>query len=315
MSVTLQVRIDQPGIYAMSDDAYLADPVVDPSLNASTAKVLVGLSPLHAWAMHPRLGMAADDDSPASEAQDVGHAAHQMFLHGASKIRVLSVPDFRTNKAKEMRDAAIAAGQIPLKAERFAAVNAIVNKLEEFRLRTGAFTKGKPEQALIWREGTQWGRCKVDWLPDEPEAYLWDLKTTSGRATPQSWARNAFDLGYDLQAVYYCRGAECVRGEPPEGMRFCVIETKPPYGIKVFEFSPAAIGDAQQEVHSAIELWTRCRETGEWPSYSDDLEWIDPPPWKIREREFRRHNRQNSLRTGADQAAVDMMLKTGNLGG
>jgi hypothetical protein len=311
----LEGRISEPGIYDLSDEEYLADPVVDPSLNNSTAKLLVSLSPRHGWAAHPRLGGAPDDESDSTPAQDIGHVAHQMFLHGENRVRVINAPDFRTARAKELRDRAISEGRIPLKADRYESVMRVVERLERFRLRTGAFTEGKPEQTLIWREHVEWGRCKVDWLPDEPEAPLWDLKTVSGRASPQSWQRSAFDFGYDMQAVYYARGCECVRGLPPDGMKFCVIETSPPYGIKVFEFSPAAIDDASAEVSDAIAIWARCRESGVWPEYSDDVEWIDPPPWKLREREFRRLKRANESRPAFEGGLVDQMIKTGNLGG
>ena len=308
-------RISEPGIYELSDEAYLADPVVEPSLNATVAKAIVGLSPRHGWAIHPRLGGAPDDIDDSTVPQDVGHAVHQMFLHGQSRIAVLNVPDFRTNRAKELRDSAIAEGKIPLKADRYDAVMHVVNRLEEFRLRTGAFTAGRPEQTLIWRDGAQWGRCKVDWLPNEPEASLWDLKTVTGRATPDTWARSAFNFGYDIQSAYYPRGCECVRGEPPDGMKFCVVETSAPYGIKVFEFSPAAMDDANAEVSDAIATWARCRETAVWPSYSDDVEWIDAPPWKMKDRAWRRQRRQDNLATALDPKLIENMERAGNLGG
>jgi hypothetical protein len=305
-------RIDEPGIYSLSDPVYLADPVVVPSLNNTTARLLL-ISPKHAWASHPRLGGAPDAEWDSTDAQDIGHVAHQMFLHGEDKVRVLNIKDFRTDKAKDMRDAALAEGRIPLKLSSYEGVRRVVDELERFRQRTGAFTQGKAEQTLIWTEGKEWGRCKVDWLPDEPSAYLWDLKTTSGLASANTFARS--DSGYDMQAAYYPRGCECVRGEPPEGMRFCVIETKPPYGIRVFEFTPGSLDDANEEIQEAIALWARCRETGEWPAYPDDVEWIDVPPWKLKERAWRRQSGRGIVRPQADAAAVKMMLENGNLGG
>jgi hypothetical protein len=315
MSEASVFRIDTPGNYGLSDEDYLADPVVVPSLNNTTIRNIL-VSPAHAWAAHPRLGAAPDAEWDSTDAQDLGHVAHAMFLLGENKVRVLNVENFKTNKARDMRDAAIAEGRIPLKLSSYENVRRVVDKLEAFRLRTGAFTLGKPEQTLIWTEDKEWGRCKVDWLPDEPSAYLWDLKTTTGLANAATFGRSPF--GYDTQAVWYCRGAECVRGEPPEGMRFCVIETKPPYGIKVFEFTPAAIGDAQEEVHEALQLWKRCRETDTWPTYPDDVEWIDLPPWTLRDRAWRRQSGRGLAREprpAGDQAAVNMMLNTGNLGG
>jgi hypothetical protein len=312
MSITMNVRISEPGVYAISDEDYLADPVIQPSLNNTTARLLL-ISPAHAWAAHPRLGGAPDAERDSTDAQDIGTVAHAMFLLGEDRVRVLNITDFRTNKAKELRDAAIAEGRIPLKLSSYEGVRRVVDKLEEFRLRTGAFTGGKPEQTLVWREANQWGRCKVDWLPDEPGAFLWDLKTTSALANADTFGRSAF--GYDMQAAYYPRGAECVRGEPPEGMRFCVVETKPPYGIKVFEYTPAALDDANEEIAEAIALWERCRDTGAWPSYSDEVEWIDIPPWKLKDRAWRRQSGRGLVRADAERAAVTLMYQTQNPGG
>lgn len=321
MSAVHGTLIDEVGVYQLTDEAYLADPVTEPSLNNSVAKVLIGQSPRHAWFAHPRLGAAPDlDGASSSEAQDVGHVAHQMFLHGESSVRVINVTDFRSNKAKELRDRAIAEGVIPLKMERYDAVRRVVEALERFRQRTGAFTAGKPEQTLIWREGGDggaghWGRAKVDWLPDEPSAWLWDLKTTSGLAQKRVWSRVAFDMAYDMQASYYPRGAEWVRGEPPEGMRFAVIETKPPYGIRVYQLSPAAIEVADAQVRAAIDLWARCRESGEWPGYSDDVEYLDPPYWKLTEWSAETRTGASLPRQVEDSRLIGLMHKAGNLGG
>jgi hypothetical protein len=306
-------RIDIPGIYTIPDDHYLADPVVQPSLNASTIKPLIQQSPRHAWASHPRLGGKYDEDRASSEAQDVGHVAHAMFLLGEDAVAVLNVTDFRTKAAQQARDEAIGAGKIPLKKERYQAVILITNELQRFRDRTGAFTDGRAEQSLIWQEpNKRWGRGKVDWLPNEPSAYLWDLKTTSGSA--MAWARTATDMGYDIQAAYYPRGCEILRGEPPAGMKFCVIETKPPFGIRVHEFSPAAIEGAQADCYQAVDLWDHCLTREVWPNYTDDTEWIDPPPWKVREREWRRNQRADLLRPAADAAALEIVMRTGNPG-
>lgn len=306
--------IDKAGVYQVSDDDYLKDPVCVPSLNNTTAKAIVTTSPKHAWAMHPRLGGALTIDvERGTAAQDLGTVAHQMFLHGEHKVRILNVTDFKTKKAQEARDQAIAEGRIPLKADRYDAVRMVVEELEQFRAKTGAFTAGKPEQTLVWREGEHWSRCKVDWLPDDPAAYMWDLKTTSVGA--RAWARTAWDLGVDMQGTYYPRGSECVHGEPPAGMKFCVIETKPPFGLKVYELSPAAleVGDAQ--VHMALSAWANCRETGEWPGYSIETDWLDPPAWKLREwEEWTRTGK--GLRKAQDERRVAaQMLSTGDFGG
>jgi hypothetical protein len=161
----LVTRISEPGIYALSDEDYLAYPVVVPSLNNTTIRNII-VSPAHAFAAHPRLGGAPDAEWDSTDAQDLGHVAHEMFLLGENRVRVLNVENFKTKAAKQLRDNAIAEGRIPLKLTSYESVRRLVDKLEAFRVRTGAFTLGKPEQTLIWTEGKEWGRCKVDWLPD-----------------------------------------------------------------------------------------------------------------------------------------------------
>lgn len=307
--------IAAPGIYAVSDKDYLADPVVEPSLNNSIAKLFAELSPAHARAAHPRFNAELEDDS--TEAQDVGSAAHAAFLRGDSIIELVDFDNYRTKAARMARDSIIAAGRVPLKRERYDAVHRIVAALEEFRARTGAFTQGKPEQTLVWREGLAWCRAKVDWLPDEPSAPLWDLKIISGKATLRGWTRQAFDLGTDMQAAFYPRGAESVRGEPPEGMNFCVVESTPPHGIAVFGFSPVALEIAHAKVAYAIRRWQTCIAENRWPSYDPAVQWIDPPVWIMREWDaIAATNDLRSIPNGrADHATVERMIESGNLAG
>ena len=85
-------------------------------------------------------------------------------------------------------------------------------------------------------------------------------------ATERSWGRSAFDLGYDLQAAFYARGAECVRGEPPGDMHFCVVETDPPYAIRVFRMSPTGLEIGQAKATQALNIWSSCRLDDRWPA-------------------------------------------------
>jgi hypothetical protein len=281
--------IVEPGVYDLSHDEYLADPVLVPSLNASVAKVLVERSPLHARAAHPRFN--AELEADATEEQDVGTAAHAMFLRGEAAVAVLDFPDFRTKVAREARDEARRAGKVPLRAERYDALMRMVAVLERFRQDTGAFTDGLPERTLVWLDGTTWCRAKVDWLPHEPSAWIWDLKTVSGAATLQKWVRAAYDQHCDLQAVFHCRGSEFLHGEPPAGMNFAVIESKPPHGIAVFSLGPQALEIGEAKAKQAIRIWGQCMETGRWPGYPIEQQWIEPPVWVL-------HEWQHLTRTG-----------------
>lgn len=307
--------IDVPGIYDLPELVYHSDPVAPaPSLSRSIGKLLLEASPAHAYAQHPRLGGSAPT-GPAGgdEDMDVGTAAHSLFLEGTD-LAVLSPYDaYRSNDAKAWRAAAVVEGKIPLKMRAYDGAMRVVDRLLQFRERTGLFIAGKPEQTVIWDEGDHWARCRIDWLPDDPAAPLLDLKTTGSLATAGGWGRTAFQFGADLQAAMYPRGVEFVRGEAPDGMLFVVVETHPPYGIRVFGMDPVAIEVGQAKAAAARAVWVQCLAAGAWPSYPPEVEWIFPPPWIVRQWEEAKVG--GIGRATEDPKLIERMIAAGNMGG
>jgi hypothetical protein len=319
--------IDAPGIYDLPELAYHSDPVAPaPSLSRSIAKLLIEASPAHAYAQHPRLGGSAPAGPAAGDDDmDVGTAAHALFLQG--EITAVHIPfdSYRTNAAKELREMALADHKIPLKTKQFDAAMRVVDALEAFRARTSLFTDGKPEQTVIWNEGNHWGRCRIDWLPNDPAAPLLDLKTTGNLATPGGWGRTCFQFGADMQAAMYPRGVEFVRGEAPDGMLFIVAETKPPYAIRVFGLDPVAVEVGEAKAAAARAVWVQCMaehrrrvEFGQpaaaaWPGYPPETEWIFPPPWIVRQWEEARVG--GIGRALDDPGLIERMVRAGNMGG
>jgi hypothetical protein len=317
--------LDQ-GVHDIPDVDYHADPAREPSLSRSIAKALIQQSPLHARMMHPRLNPLLGTGSDASDEMDIGSAAHAMFLKGEDAIAVIPFASYASKEAKAQRDAARAEGRIPLKQHHYERAISIVNALVRFRDETGAFTLGKPERTLICQDTQHWSRIKVDWLPDDPAAPLWDLKTTAGIASAQKWTRAAFEAGADMQAAFYARVSEIVRGEPPAGMCFAVVEQDYPHGIRVFELGAEALEIGEAKCAEARRLWVECMASGVWPSYPTEIETVDAPPWEIRQWEYRTATRQAMLqhqqaqmqaerRDSARYNAVDKILAAGNMGG
>jgi PDDEXK-like domain of unknown function (DUF3799) len=315
------LRIDQAGIYELTAAQYHADPVIIPSLSRSILKRLVNNSPAHARSAHPRYGGEGEDDEPeaaapdAKEDRDVGTVAHAMFLRGQTVVEKVDFATYQSKAAKAQRDEILKAGKVPLKAIKYDETMRLVEALERFRARTGMFTKGKPEQTLIWREGPTWCRAMVDWLYDDPAMPLDDLKTTPGSALSRTWSRNAFENGAHLQAVFYPRGvAELRDGEVPDGMRFVVAETKAPFGIKIFAMGEPAIAMAVEQMRYGMGLWERCQAEDRWPNYDHEVEFIDPPVWIAREWDWSSRSHV-AERRAVDPALVNRMIAAGNLGG
>lgn len=268
------------GIHTISADAYHFDTVAEqPSLSASIARTLLGKSPLHAWSEHPKLGGVIGRDTDAT---DTGTILHSLILEGdASGIAVLDVDDFRTNAAKEQRDAARANGLIPMKRKDWEPVERMAETISA-RIRAHSaspalFTDGAPEQVLVWQEDGVTCRSRLDWLRHDHTG-IDDLKTTRSSVHPLALARTVFNSGYDVQAAFYLRGLKALTGKTAE-FRFVFVETEAPHAITVVNLSPAALALADEKVEHAITTWRECLRTGDWPGYPSRVATLDAPAW------------------------------------
>jgi PDDEXK-like domain of unknown function (DUF3799) len=313
----IALPITAEGFYPLSDEQYHSDPCLAPSLSRGVLLRLMRRTPRHAWAIHPKLGMAGrpmvDNNSP----RDIGTVAHDAFLLQRYNLKEVVAENWQTDRAKDARFEAREAGLIPLLTRQYDRAMHMVDALETFRKKTGAFTQGKPEVTAIWREGYTWCRSRIDWLPEEQTANPWDLKTTDGSAHISSWSRVCFQNGADLQDAFYCRGIERLRHCVIAPMKFCVIEQNPPYGICVYEMSKVTRGLAEQDVEAGLDLWRACFTSGEFPSYPITTQYIDPPGWQVRNQIEAVEVAGDSARflRGDEHANGVRYIETGNFGG
>lgn len=290
--------IEKPGIYDISEAEYHADPCVEPSLSSSVAKVLLNQSPRHAWTMHPRLNPAA---APINRKDfDLGSAAHAMLLEGKEPFVIIDADSYRTNAAKEARDSAYAAGKIPLLTAQVADVHAMAAaataQLKGHEEAFDAFATGKAEQTLIWREGSVWCRCRIDWLRGNPIP-IWDYKSTTD-ANPDAWQRRLFDLGFDVQAGFYRRGVRTILGIEDPDFRFIVQETSAPYALSVVALTPAALALGDMKAERAIEQWRWCIKNNRWPGYPARTCFVDAPAWHEARFEAEKQREQDAAEQG-----------------
>lgn len=267
------------GFFSLSADQYHADPCGQPSLSASIARILSTSSPAHARVAHPRLN--PDHARREDERFDIGTCAHALLLEGEAAIEVIDAPDWRTNAAKEAREAARQAGKIPLLANVLADVEAMVTatraQLDAIEADPPLFRDGKAEQTAVWEEDGVLCRARLDWLRDDYRA-VDDFKSTSRTANPEQWSRTVFSAGYDIQASFYLRGLRAITGAEAE-FRFVVAETYPPYALSVVALAPDALALADAKVERAIATWRRCTESGEWPAYPTRVCYAELAPW------------------------------------
>jgi hypothetical protein len=268
------------GIHDIPEEEYHWRPTREPCLSSSVAKSLLYQSPGHVFAEHPGLNPKVQKEVGDESKFAFGRAYHDYILEGGKKIYIVEAENYRTKLARELRDLAINAGEIPLLShqhDQLLAMAEVMTKFlkgfKEFNL----FENGKPEQALIWKEGDVWCKARLDWLHNEYKT-IDDLKTTLVSGNPDTFRRQLFSLHYDIQAAFYQRGVKALTGKTP-GFRFVVQEAQKPYAVSCLSLDLYAQELAEMQVSLAIKKWRHCLSSKQWDFYPKKTCYIAPPAW------------------------------------
>lgn len=265
-----------PGIYDLPDDVYHADPVAGGSLSSTGARKLLPPS-CPARFLHDR-------ENPEQKAVfDFGSAAHKLILESGPTIRVVDADDWRTIAAKQQRDEARAAGQVPILRDDYARIQDMVDAIRAhpfaYRLFDPALG-GRAEQSLFWEGDGIWKRARLDWLParDEFERVIVPDYKTCASADPGALAKAVANFGYHQQAAWYIEAVEAVADVTAQFV-FVAQEKTPPYLVTVFELDREALRAGRERNARACEIYRDCTAAGVWPAYSSDVELIALPRW------------------------------------
>lgn len=272
-------------------EEYHKDPCDKPSLSASTAKVMVSKSPLHAWTGHPKYGQQATDDEALeaeeddTEAKSNGTLVHRLLLGKGADLVVIDADNFRTKAAREERDEAKAAGKLPVIARRFEELQSIVTILRAKCADLGYEFNGESEVPVEWYErgvnGPVLCRSMIDHLyVDEGVSY--DVKTIRN-ASPDYIARTFVENGYHIQDHAYTRAHESLRPKLKGriDLTFLFMEIEPPYAVVPVVPDGAIQEIGKQHWLRAVQLWEHCLANNEWPSYCSQRLTIEAPNWVI----------------------------------
>jgi hypothetical protein len=272
-------------LLTVTDAAYFADPCSVPSLSQSIANILISQSPMHAYAAHPKLG---NIPRKPTDATDEGTLLHALLLgKGMEKIDIIDHDDYRTNKAKEARDNALAQGLIPIKRKDFDGIQSALTQIQANIKAAGVSLVGMNEVAFEWEESGADGpvicRGKMDVVRPELGEIIEVKKTRN--ANPESLRRHFTEYGYQIQHAAY---VSCIKKLVPElagRVRFQLvfIELDPPYAVTIAEPSGAMRELGQRQWDRAVRTWERCLKTNVWPGYGGQVVRLEPMPWMLSE--------------------------------
>ena len=260
----------KPGFYpSFSADDYHSDPCDAPSLNYSTAKTIINMSPWHAWKQHPKLG---GDPFNASPKMDMGSIAHALLLRQPMEnVEVIGFDNYKTKAAQDARNNSKEDGKlVVLKRE----LDELYIGLEPMRKNLAeagvVLTGGHAEATAIWERDCMC-RTRMDHI-SEDLCTIVDLKCTEN-ANPQFLERHIIDMGYDIQAAAEIESIETLRPELEGRVRFAdvFIELEAPYFVVVADHTESMLELGRARWNRARRKWIECLETNVWAGFTNRI--------------------------------------------
>lgn len=284
------MKISKPGIFRDFDSAsYFADPAPEPSLSQSIAKILIEQSPLHARQAHPRLAVVLEgDDEDSAEKYDkakaIGNAAHLIMMGCGKRLATIDAKDFKTKVAQTDKHAALQRGEEPILRKHYFTAHSMTLaarlQLSSIEGCERAFKEGDGEVVIASCEDGLWLRSMIDWItPDLRE--VWDLKTSGMSASPYNTGKQMASAGWHLQAAMHERILNAVDPDGAGRRKFFYVcqENEAPFALTVNEIGEAALTIGRKQIDYAVNIWRRCLNTGQWPSYPLRIIRPELPAW------------------------------------
>ena len=209
---------------------------------------------------------------------DFGTAAHEKILNRGPKI-VINDDHRNSNAYKDAKKKADAAGELVLKTEEAASVDAMAEAILANPLAGELLTAaaGQPEVSMFGTDEAtgRWLRGRLDFL--HSRELIVDYKTT---ASLDTFARDSWNFGYHIQAEHY-RSLAMQLGLIDEDANYVLIaqEKKAPYLTATFSFDPALRQTAAEQIRRAIDLWDRCMALDDWPGFPPTITTLTAPKW------------------------------------
>jgi exodeoxyribonuclease VIII len=224
-----------------------------------------------------------DHPTPSTSAQTFGQAFHKLLLEPfdfPKEFAVMPVCDRRTKAGKEIYEkfSQEHAGKALLSEDDMMTVQNMIRRVKEHSLVENLYVDSTREQSLFWSDPKTALPLKAR-LDLSKLGLIIDFKTTTSAET-KFFEREIFRYSYYRQAAWYRWAYESV-------VNICVgffiiaVEKGPPYGVNVFRLSEELLTLGEQENRRALDLYAKCLEENDWPSYDEGPKTVELPKWKM----------------------------------
>lgn len=267
-------------VYSMPESEYRAGRM----LSQSTAHTMLSKSPYHA-------DRALREPRRQTESMRLGSLIDEI-ISGGDRLAIVEADNYRTRRAQEQRDSAIAIGRVPVLRHEYTGAVAIAGDLKRQLQELDGFPvlSDLYQVSLFWEEMSSSGRvvqCRAR-LDNLSLPFVIDFKRIKS-ADDSTCVAHMIRYGYDIQAASYIRGVErCIpewAGRLTFLDAFLEIGKQPPYMVNALEMDGEFLAMGAQKWQRAVDLWARCEESGEWPGYTTRVRKISAPGYALSRHE------------------------------
>lgn len=265
-------------------------------LSPSIAKVMLEYNARAAFKQH-RLGGGVRGADTAAMTE--GRILERILLGVGPEIFVIKNPRkdkkgnviepveyesaWRTDVIKEMRDAAKAAGKLPVlpggESEYTGIVKAWRDQFPQFEVELS----GESQVRIEWESDGVACSGQLDHLIVEPDyAIVYDVKGVEC-ASQEAITRSVSMYGYDIQGAAYVEAVETKYPHLAGRVSFKLIcgekDESTDYGLNVVPYSGTMRELGQRKWRRAKRMWAECMRTGEFAGYKGHP--IEATPWQL----------------------------------
>jgi len=211
---------------------------------------------------------------PDTDCLKKGRRAHERILEELKFIKSYGVlegdeNDGRTKAGKEARARMQEKGLIPLRTDESDMYEEIQMAFWNLPGMHDKYSDAMTEVSLFvnnFRHGIH-AKCRID-MWDQKSGTVIDLKTTRpGGSSPYEFEKTSRRLKYHWQQASYTKMAARL-GHEIKRWIWVVVEKAAPYTAAFYEFGPADVERANNEVNAAWDSLESCVRLNSWPSHT-----------------------------------------------
>jgi hypothetical protein len=226
--------------------------------------------------------------SESTPAQEFGTAVHEALLEpNLFEANAVVMPRFEGKGSVGAREEWRMAnhGKRVISADDMERIKAILKSVSSHKTARSLLTGGAAEESYFDQcpETGIVRKVRPDFL--RQGHMIVDLKTTED-ASPNAFMRSIAKYHYELSGAYYLDVVSNVMGQNFKDFIIIAVEKKPPYAVAVYRLDDGAIDAGRFLYQKALRILKRCKETGDYHGYADEVLSLGLPAWAFPSEEF-----------------------------